>query len=124
MRAFACAWLPVLALAIAPRAVAAADINPYLALAAAIGSGLWGIEQRIEPEPAVVGNAYDRRFPARLALPASLMEAAGRLRRSRAAADLFGAEFVTHYAQSREWEEREFRKAVTDWEMQRYFEII
>lgn len=104
--------------------VAAADINPYLALAAAIGSGLWGIEQRIEPEPAVVGNAYDRRFPARLALPASLMEAAGRLRRSRAAADLFGAEFVAHYAQSREWEEREFRKAVTDWEMQRYFEII
>jgi glutamine synthetase len=31
---------------------------------------------------------------------------------------------VTHYAQSREWEEREFRKAITDWEMQRYFEII
>jgi glutamine synthetase len=31
---------------------------------------------------------------------------------------------VEHYAQSREWEEREFRKAITDWEMQRYFEII
>ena len=26
--------------------IAAADINPYLALAAAIGSGLWGIEQQ------------------------------------------------------------------------------
>lgn len=104
--------------------VAAADINPYVALAAAIGSGLWGIEQRIEPEAPVVGNAYDRKFPARLALPSSLMEAAGRLRRSKAAADLFGRDFVEHYAQSREWEEREFRKAVTDWELQRYFEII
>ena len=37
--------------------IAAADINPYLALAAAIGSGLWGIEHRIEPDPPVVGNA-------------------------------------------------------------------
>ena len=25
---------------------------------------------------------------------------------------------------SREWEEREFRKHITDWEMERYFEII
>ena len=30
--------------------IAAADANPYLALAAAIGSGLWGIEHRIEPD--------------------------------------------------------------------------
>ena len=32
--------------------------------------------------------------------------------------------FVEHYAASREWEEREFRKHITDWEMERYFEII
>lgn len=25
---------------------------------------------------------------------------------------------------SREWNEREFRKHITDWEMERYFEII
>src|SRR6202046_2821638 len=37
--------------------IAAADINPYIALAAAIGSGLWGIEHRIEPPPAIVGNS-------------------------------------------------------------------
>ena len=29
-----------------------------------------------------------------------------------------------HFAASREWEEREFRRAITDWEMERYFEII
>ena len=52
------------------------------------------------------------------------MEAAGRLRASDAANALFGKDFVEHYAQSREWEEREFRKAITDWELQRYFEII
>ena len=32
--------------------------------------------------------------------------------------------FVDHYAATRQWEEREFRKAITDWELQRYFEII
>jgi hypothetical protein len=38
--------------------IAAADINPYIALAAAIGSGLWGIDHRIEPDAPIVGNAY------------------------------------------------------------------
>jgi glutamine synthetase len=37
---------------------------------------------------------------------------------------LFGEPFVAHFAASREWEEREFRRAVTDWELARYFEII
>jgi glutamine synthetase len=104
--------------------IAAADINPYIALAACIGSGLWGIEHKIEPTAAVVGNAYEQEFPAELTIPATLYEAAGRLRQSKAANDLFGSKFVEHYGQSREWEEREFRKAITDWEMQRYFEII
>lgn len=104
--------------------IAAADINPYLALAAALGSGLWGIENRIEPSVPVTGNAYDQTFPAELGLPATLMEASQRLLKSTAARSLFSDAFVEHYAATREWEEREFRKHVTDWEMQRYFEII
>jgi glutamine synthetase len=104
--------------------VAAADINPYLALAAAIGSGLWGIENRVEPDAPVVGNAYAKTFPRKRALPRTLTEAAGRLRGSKAARALFGDAFVEHYAATREWEEREFRRAITDWELARYFEII
>lgn len=104
--------------------IAAADINPYVALAASIGSGLWGIENKIEPTDAVEGNAYDQTFPEALSLPQTLMEAAGRLRNSKPAQSLFGKEFVNHYAQSREWEEREFRKNITSWELSRYFEII
>lgn len=104
--------------------IAAADINPYIAQAAAIGSGLWGIENKIEPTAPIEGNAYDVTLPKKFAFPATLYEAAGRLRASKAARELFGEEFVEHYAQSREWEEREFRKAITDWELSRYFEII
>ncbi len=104
--------------------VAAADSNPYIALAAAIGSGLWGIANKIEPEPIVEGNAYAQKFPARLALPRTLWDAAQNLKKSKAARELFGDEFVDHFAATREWEEREFRRHVTDWELSRYFEII
>lgn len=104
--------------------IAAADVNPYIALAAALGSGLWGIENKIEPSEPVVGNAYDRKFPAKHQFPRTLFEAAQRLRKSKPAHEMFGSAFVEHYAQSREWEEREFRRAITDWEMERYFEII
>lgn len=104
--------------------VAAADINPYIALAAAIGSGLWGIEHRIEPDESLTGNAYEAKLPEARALPRTLWDAAQRLKASQPARALFGDAFVDHYAATREWEEREFRRAITDWEMQRYFEII
>jgi glutamine synthetase len=104
--------------------IAAADINPYVALAAALGSGLWGIEHRIEPDEPVEGSGYDRSHPESRSLPRTLWDAAQRLKESEAARALFGEPFVEHYAATREWEEREFRKAITDWEMARYFEII
>jgi len=104
--------------------IAAADANPYIALAAALGAGLWGIENRIEPDAPTEGNAYDKKYPKRLALPATLWDAAQRLKSSKPARELFGDGFVDHFAATREWEEREFRKHITDWEMERYFEII
>ena len=104
--------------------VAAADINPYLAMAAALGSGLWGIENRIEPDAPISGNAYAAALAPERALPRTLSEAADRFAASKAARDLFGDVFVDHYAMSRHWEEREFRRAITDWELARYFEII
>ncbi len=104
--------------------IAAADANPYIALAAALGSGLWGVEHKIEPTAPIKGNAYDVKLPKKLDFPRTLFDAATRLRASKAARALFGDDFVEHYAQSREWEERQFRKAITDWELERYFEII
>ena len=73
---------------------------------------------------AIEGNAYDREHPPHRRLPATLYEAAERLAASKPARALFGDAFVEHYAATRQWEEREFRKAITDWELARYFEII
>jgi glutamine synthetase len=102
----------------------AADANPYIILAAAIGSGLHGIREKIEPTELVVGNAYDVEMAPEYRFPRTLSEAAERLHESKVARELFGDAFVEHFAATREWEDRQFRKHVTDWELKRYFEII
>ncbi|MBX3171903.1 MAG: glutamine synthetase [Candidatus Eremiobacteraeota bacterium] len=104
--------------------VAGADANPYLALAAALASGLWGIEEKLEPNQPIQGNAYTQQQPPELELPHTLWSAAQNLKASQRARELFGDAFVDHFAATREWEERELRKTITDWELRRYFEII
>ncbi len=99
----------------------AADINPYLAMAAALGSGLWGIEHDAELPPESIGDPGTD-GPERL--PTTLAQATRLLASSKAAVELFGAEFVDHYVRTRDWEERAYRTAVTDWELKRYFEAI
>ena len=102
----------------------AADVNPYLGLAAVLASGLHGIENELPLAPQLEGNAYTQQLPADTALPTTLWDAAQALKDSAAARAAFGDEFVEHFAATREWEEREFRKSITDWELKRYFEII
>ncbi|MBT4626187.1 MAG: glutamine synthetase [Rhodospirillales bacterium] len=104
--------------------VTSADANPYLVFAAAIASGLAGIEAAMEPEPPTSGNAYEVEHPDEMRFPSTLGAAAARLRASHMARDWFGDEFVDHFATSREFEETEYRAHVSDWEMSRYFEMI
>ena len=101
-----------------------ADANPYLALAAALGTGLLGIEEGLELGPAIEGSAYESPVDANLGLPTTLAGAADRLLASQAARELFGDAFVEHFAATRHWEDREYRKHVADWDLARYFEII
>jgi glutamine synthetase len=104
--------------------IGAADLNPYLALAAVLASGLYGIENNLKLEEGIKGNAYDQPSNPLWDLPQTLWEAAEAFEGCQAAKDLWGEEFVSHFSASRKWEEREFRKAITDWELSRYFEII
>ncbi|MBI2082267.1 MAG: glutamine synthetase [Deltaproteobacteria bacterium] len=101
-----------------------ADLNPYIAMAATLASGLYGIEKKMKLVPPVTGNAYDLPKEEVPYLPRSLAEATDRLKRSELAREILGEAFVDHYARTREWEVREYNKAVTDWELKRYFEII
>ncbi|KTD10737.1 glutamine synthase [Legionella gratiana] len=101
-----------------------ADSNPYLALAAALGSGLYGMEQELELHSEIKGNSYVQSHQEELTLPRTLGEASTRLKGSKVARSLFGDPFVDHFTATREWEEREFCRHITDWELDRYFEII
>ncbi len=97
--------------------------NPYLALAASIGAGLWGIAQELPLEDAPVeGSAYMGEKAVRL--PRTLQEATRGLSESKLAREILGEQFVDHYVRTREWEWRQFQDAVTDWERRRYFEVI
>jgi glutamine synthetase len=103
--------------------IGGADINPYLAVAAAVAGGLHGVEKNLElADPPIAGSAYQESSIPRL--PRTLAEATDRLEKSELARDLFGDAFVDHFVRTRRWEWGQFADAVTDWEMRRYFEII
>lgn len=103
--------------------IGGADLNPYLAVAAAVASGLYGVEKNLElTDPPIVGSAYQESSIPRL--PRTLAEATARLSESKIARELFGDGFVDHFVRTRQWEWSQFADAVTNWELQRYFEII
>lgn len=104
--------------------IGASDANPYIILAAVIASGLWGIENKAKLGPLVEGNAYQQTFPEELKLPETLWQSAQALKTSSMAREYFGDDFVEHFAATREWEVREYRKHISQWELDRYFEII
>jgi glutamine synthetase len=102
--------------------VPGSDVNPYLAVAAAVASAVYGIENRLElTEAPVQGSGYQSSAPR---LPRTLAEATVRLEQSAPARDLLGDAFVDHFVRTRQWEWRQFQDAVTDWELKRYFEVI
>jgi glutamine synthetase len=95
------------------------DVNPYLAFAAMIASGLHGIEQSLEPPAPLEGNAYESdadRFPS------TMREAIAALESGTMARGAFGDQVVDHYLNYARTEQAIFDRFVTDWERRRYFE--
>jgi len=100
-----------------------ADTNPYLAMSAALASGLYGIKHKLELNiKPTIGNGYQDIKNGKLS--SNLHDAALLMKNSPIAKELFGEAFVEHFTQTRLWEQRQFAKSVTDWELKRYFEII
>lgn len=102
--------------------VPGSDSNPYLAIAASLASGLYGIKHKLALTEPSVGNAYLDIKNGKL--PANLFEAATAMKNSSIAKELFGETFTQHFAETRLWEWKQFMAQVTDWELKRYFEII
>ena len=100
--------------------VGGADLNPYLAFAALLAAGLAGVEQKLALEPAYVGDAYQdkalREVPKTLREATELMKSSGMLRQA------FGDGVIDHYVHTAEWEQFEYDRRITDWELKRGFE--
>jgi glutamine synthetase len=97
------------------------DVNPYLAVAALIAAGLYGVENQLELEPEFTGNAYASGAPR---VPTSLRDAVEAFQGSPVAAEAFGKDVVEHYAHAGRVELAAYDSAVTDWERRRGFERL
>ncbi|CAN5279810.1 glutamine synthetase [soil metagenome] len=102
--------------------VVGSDTNPYLAIAACLASGLFGIKNNLQLQDPTIGSGHQDTKNG--ILPENLWKATQAMKVSEVARELFGDAFVSHFTQTREWEWRQFGKVVTDWELKRYLEII
>jgi glutamine synthetase len=98
------------------------DVNPYLALAGLVAAALSGVDAGRTLPPPLTGNAYTADGLPRV--PPTMDEALGLWESSELAAAAFGADVVSHYATMARVELEAYGRAVTDWELRRYFERI
>jgi glutamine synthetase len=100
--------------------IGGADLNPYLAFAALLAAGLAGIDEKLELAPPFSGDAYfGKALPE---VPKTLREAAELLQGSEMLRKALGSEVVDHYVHTAKWEQFEYDRRITDWELMRGFE--
>ncbi len=100
--------------------VGGGDLNPYLAFAALLAAGIDGIENKMELEPEFKGNAYGgdnlREIPTTLRAATVALDESAFLRQA------FGDDVIDHYVHAAKYEQFEYDRRVTDWEVARGFE--
>lgn len=100
--------------------IGGADLNPYLAFAALIAAGLAGIDEKLELQKPFVGDAYQAaKLPE---IPKTLREATETLAKSKMLKAALGEDVVEHYVHTARWEQLEYDRRITDWELHRGFE--
>ena len=100
--------------------IGGADLNPYLAFAALIAAGLAGIDEQLTLVAPFDGDAYHGDSLPEVAK--TLRGATAALRGSSMLRQAFGDEVIEHYAHTADWEQMEYDRRVTDWELRRGFE--
>jgi glutamine synthetase len=101
-----------------------ADMNPYISIAALLGSGLWGIENELDPGFEFSACGTRLACPIQTKLASSLEEATQLLDQSSISREILGEEFIDHFVLSRRWEYSQCNKEVSSWELDRYLERI
>jgi glutamine synthetase len=111
--------------------VGSADLNPYLAMTALLAGGIAGLKHKLDPGEEFNGMAwglpenYER-------LPSTISSAADALAADHLLAETMGSTFINYWIKTRRWEWLMYHTtggdpeatSVTDWELNRYFEMI
>ncbi len=97
--------------------VPGADANPYLVLAAVLAAVRNGLDGRVDPGPAAIGNACAE---ADARLPLEWHEAIARLRNSRLLREALGAQYVELYCEAKRLEARKFFEHISTREYEWY----
>jgi glutamine synthetase len=92
------------------------DANPYLSLAASLGAGLLGVEEKRSPSEAAVGNVFNNDDAA--TLPNTLDAACALMAAHDTAKRLFGQEFTDAYLAVKDIELSHYHNQITAWERQ------
>ena len=100
--------------------IGGSDLNPYLAQAAMLAAGIRGIEDKLNLQAPTRGDAYEDDSVTEI--PRTLRAATETLRHSKMLRAALGDDVVDHYTRAAEWEQEEFDRIVTDWEIERGFE--
>ncbi|MAN76546.1 MAG: glutamine synthetase [Rhizobiales bacterium] len=100
--------------------IGGSDINPYLAMATQLAAGIAGIEEELDLPPALTGDAYEAAKASQI--PRTLRDAMATLKASKMLRAALGDDVVEHYYRCAEWEQEEFDRVVTDYEIARGFE--
>ena len=100
--------------------IGGSDLNPYLAIAAQLAAGIKGLEDKLELPKPTTGDIYETKSAKRI--PHSLRNATDTLRKSALLRNAFGDGVIDHYVRAAEWEQEEFDRVVTDYEVARGFE--
>ena len=88
--------------------VAGADANPYLTLAAVLAAAHYGIVNKIDPGPAVVGDGYAAARESGQYLPTNWFAAVDLFERSEVMRDYLGDRFVEMFACVKRTEQERF----------------
>ena len=101
--------------------VAGGDVNPYLFLAAVLGSALIGIEDKMTPPPPITGNAYDQNLQQ---LPTDWADAIKAFDESPMARRIFDSQLVDNFLRTKRQELRDFQELTPEEQLALYLDIV
>ena len=101
--------------------VSGADINPYLVIAAILGSALYGIENQIKPAEPESGNAYLGDHPR---IPNSWLKAISTFENAKILPDIFSPLLMENFRACKQQELDKFFEEITEREIETYLDVV